>query len=418
MDRNAGLQQLTVTLAVADPHAVGMLRTHLSRMGATLRDLGADTPAGLVLYESGPCGTPEAVAEEMGPVISLMESPEVTEVFLLAPNPDPALLIEAMRLGVKEFLSLPVSEEELLAAMGRYRERRIRNMTVPSGTSPASEGRQGGLIVVAGSKGGIGTTSIAVNLAAELQASGHRTALLEMTPTYGDVAMFLDIEARYHWGEAFRNLDRLDFAFLSSLMTRHTSGLHVLTAPSQYEEAGDVSPDAMDVFLRQMREGYDFTVVDLGGYLEDLAFMVMKSATRLLLVADLSLPSLASLKQLTEGLERLGTVGSDKIGLVFNRVVKKVAVTVDEAEDIIGRKAFWQIPDDYQAVLSSINQGLVLRDTAPKSQVTKAVTKLAAAVAGERRAEKKTSKGPKSAGRGSFSFLRRGGANPKAGGEA
>lgn len=292
------------------------------------------------------------------------------ELFVLGPADDPELLRQAMRDGVREFLFKPLQRSELLEAVERSLNRRASRLQ-----------DLGELLAVAGSKGGVGATTVAVNLAVELAQNlgptGKPVALVDMNTAFGDVPLFLDLDPVHHWGEIFQNTDRLDATFLMSLLTRHGSGLAVLSAPDRMDMDFDMPAEALGKLLTLLREHFAYTVVDLGAYLDEVAFTIMAQAGATLLVSALNLPCLASVKRIYEGLDRQDEVDRDSLKLVFNRYLSRSEISVDDAQEILARKAFAMIPNDYEATVSAINQGKPLALAAPKSASAKVLRKLA-----------------------------------------
>lgn len=348
-----------------------------------LRPLSGHGASGLVLFELAPCqggGLDEADLEAIG----ILEATEgVDEVFVLGRGAGESALMQLMRSGVRQYFPLPLeggSGAELRQAVERAAQARTRSQT---------RGAAGGRVInVFGGKGGVGATTVAVNLAAEINrmqaeageegGQSGAVALIEMNPAFSDVSLFLDMEPLYHWGEAVGNVDRLDATFLKSIVSRHPSGLYVLPSPSLLDESVEARPHAVAKLFGLLREVYAYTVVDSGCLMDDLSTHVMELADRSHVVSSLSLPCLANLKKILERVERDEDLDPAALRVVFNRFLSNAEISVDEAEDILGTKAYRLLPNDYASTLSAINQGAPLFAAAPKAAVTKAVRKLAA----------------------------------------
>ena len=147
------------------------------------------------------------------------------------------MLRQAMRIGVKEFFPQPIAEEEVRQALKSFRER--YNPLLRTGVEKPCQ-----VIDLIGCKGGIGTTSIAVNLAMELsrRKGGPSVALVDMNMLFGEISAFLDLKPSYHWGEISRNVERMDATFLSSIMTVHPSGIAYPGFPPTSGRTGEVEP--------------------------------------------------------------------------------------------------------------------------------------------------------------------------------
>ena len=152
------------------------------------------------------------VEKEMAMLESLLKSNEVGAVFLTAENAEPTVLMQAIRLGVNEFFSQPIQTEQVKQALEKIKEKQ-------EDSKLNAEKKFGKVISLFGSKGGVGTTTVAVNLAVSmLQAqSGRSVVLLDMNTLFGEVPLFLEISPKFHWGEITKNIERLDTTFCTPL---------------------------------------------------------------------------------------------------------------------------------------------------------------------------------------------------------
>lgn len=327
---------------------------------------------GACLYEMG-----DDHDSDLARIRRMLYTGLVHEVFVTAGEKSPDLIIAAMRAGASEFLPAPCDDDDLAAALSRFVER----YDAPQTTAPtAAQGEDAGgrIIHVIGGKGGVGATTVAVNLAVELAGGGESVALMDMRVPLGEVPLFLDIEYANTWGEAARDISRLDATFLASLMVRHASGLDILPSPSRPDDAEAVSADAVDALMARLRADYAVTVVDGNPHLDDISVAAMDHADDIYLVCVLSLPCLANVRKLLENFDAMRPGLAGKVRLVVNRHLSKAEISVREAEELLGRKVFWRIENDYAATLSAINQGRPLRQCAPTSPVARSIARLAA----------------------------------------
>ena len=339
---------------------------------------GDDGPAGLVVMELD--GTTKSGLDRAA---NLLKEGRAAEVFVTATVKDPDLIIAAMRAGISEFLPWPVEPADLDAALNRFVERRGHSAPDPR-TEPV--GQQGRVIHVLGVKGGVGATTLAVNLAvqARLANSAQPVALVDAALPVGEIPLFLDLDYTYTWAEAVRDTSRLDATFMESLMVRHDSGLDVLCAPDRIEDAEILNAEGLSAALDLLRRMYSLVVVDGSPYLDDLSLTAVRGADEILLATELSLPGLAVVRRLLESFANMDDGLAAKTRLVVTRHQSKGGITPEEAEQLLGIPVFWKIANDYPGTLEAINQGAPLIQAAPKSPVTKAVAALAAHYAPEK----------------------------------
>jgi len=307
---------------------------------------------------------------------SLIDKRAIGDVFLISEIADPKILMKAMRIGVKEFFPLPIEIAEVKQALQRFKERKKEMVSQVVGKS-------GQIITTFGSKGGVGTTTVAVNLAVtlSLREESPSVALIDMNTLFGEIPLFLEISPQFHWGEITRNIDRLDNAFLSNVLTRHSSGVNILPSPAYLNGHVRPTPEAISRLLDLMKTMFDYVIIDGGQSTDDTSLRIVELSDTLLLITILSLPCLANANKLIKSFIDLGYSNSDRIKVILNRYMKKSEIPLGDAESGINKKLFWVIPNDYRTTMSAINKGKPLAKVAPKAQITQAFGELSGALA-------------------------------------
>jgi len=298
------------------------------------------------------------------------------EVFLTAQAYDAEILMRLMRQGVREFFPQPVSHEEVRMALWRLKTR------LESRLGPMS-GKHGSIIDVFGAKGGVGTTTAAVNIAAACLTlrPGASVALVDMNLPFGEAQLFLDITPKYHWGEVLGNISRLDATYLMSVMSRHPSGLYLLAPPSRLDDLQMATPENISKLLELMRQIFDTVVIDLGMYLDEITLKVMDISDAIVLVCVQNLPCLANVRRFLDNIRQAEAGLDEKLKIVVNRHLRDSDLVVEDMEKALSLPVFWQVPNDYPTTLAAINQGKTLLETAPKAPVTRSLAELARALA-------------------------------------
>ena len=231
-----------------------------------------------------------------------------------------------------------------------------------------------------GSKGGVGTTTVAVNLAASLVKSSPNppsVVLMDMNSLFGEIPIFLNLQPEFNWSEVARNISRLDSHYLMSILSKHKTGMYILPSPTGLDGMGVSTPDFIEKILALMRQVFDFIVIDGGQSLDEVSLKVLEMSDFLFLVAILSLPCLTNVKRLLRTFEKLGYPRNEQVRIIINRYHKKSLISLKDAEAALNQKIFGLIDNDYPSTMSAINQGKTLDLIAPGAEVTKNIKSLA-----------------------------------------
>lgn len=307
-------------------------------------------------------------------------------------------ILQALRAGAKEFLTAPIVLEELLLAMQRLKIARGTPEGGQSMNGPA--GRTESMILsVVGSRGGVGCTSLAVNLGVALaQDKAHSAALVDLDLALGDADVALDLVPDYTLADVAMNIDRLDMTFLRRSLCKHETGLSLLPHPVQMEDISLIHEDHLQRVIGLLRASYTHLVLDLSKRFTPTDLTAMRMSDAILLVAQLELTSLRNVVRMLHTLSNEEGM-ADKIKVIINRVGSEDGeIPLKKAEETIGRPVYWQIPNDFKAMMGARNAGVPLLTYAPKSKAHQAIVALANGLTG------KGPDQPKKEKRGFFSF--------------
>jgi pilus assembly protein CpaE len=306
-------------------------------------------------------------------------------------------ILQALRSGAKEFLTSPVVLEELLTALQRLQRTRVGPDGVGSNGTAKAESL---VIAVAGARGGVGTTSLAVNLGCTLaQDPRAGVALIDLDLALGDADVALDLMPDYTLADVALNIERLDMTFLRRSLSKHSSGLSLLPHPVQMEDVGLIREEHLQRVIGLLRASYTHLVLDLSKGFSPTDVTALRMADVILLVTQLELTSLRNTVRI------LLTLGADavlaeKVKVVLNRVGSDADIGLKKAEDTIGKPIFWQVPNDARSMLESRNAGVPLLQHAPRSKIQQSFVGLAQALSGSAEAQAPAKKER----RGFFSF--------------
>lgn len=309
---------------------------------------------------------------------------------ILTISQDHQALLQSLQRGAKYFLTHPVGLEDMLAALRRA----LGEAGIVIGDQPSlgSISRQSGasqIIAVLGSRGGVGTTSLAVNLAATLATDpSNGVALVDLDLALGDADIAIEVNGMENISIAdlARNIERLDMNFLRRAMVRHDeSGLAILRHPLEIQEIGVLHEGHIERILNLLKISYTHLILDLSKAMLPTDLMAMRLADVILLTAQLELSSLRNVVRLMHLLTHEEGL-ADKVKVVINRVGAEAVeegISLKKAEEVIAQQIFWQVPNDSKAVIAARVAGQPLVRHNPKSRVQQAIVGLAQAISGK-----------------------------------
>jgi pilus assembly protein CpaE len=331
--------------------------------------IGQTNPdVGLVALDSNPDKALELVN-------SLTKSAPECAILVLSSSTDGNLILRTMRAGAKEFLTQPLKPEDLAAALQRVSRQRFG--------SAGGTGRGCSVIAVAGATGGVGTTSLAVNLGCALAANeANSVVLLDLDLCLGDADVFLDTIPEYTLSDVAQNIGRLDLTLLKRSLTKHDTGLYLLPRPVQLEDSRTITSDEMTRVIGLLKASFTHVIVDISKSFSLLDMHVLEQADEVLLVTQLDLPCLRNVVRLVASFKQTGNL-DQKVKIVVNRVGYDTGqISLRKAKETIGREIFWQIPNDYRVMVEVRNNGVPLVQQAPKAAITQSIGQLAGALSG------------------------------------
>lgn len=306
--------------------------------------------------------------------------PEVGAV-LLAVELSTQVLQQALRVGVRDVLSMPIDAKQLVVAIQKIAvglevapPRRTANEPPAASEEYGEPGR---VITVFSTKGGAGKSVISTNLAVALAMHSDRpVCLVDADLQFGDVAVMLKLTPQHTIVDAVAAIDRMDVPLLSSLLTTHEStGLKVLPAPLEPAFADRISAQQVTGLVEVLRSFCAFVVVDTPAYFNDVVLGLVEVSDEIVLVAGMDIPNIKNVKIGLQTLRLLNTP-MEKLRLVLNRADSKVKLDIGEVERTLQIKAEAFIPSDV-IVPQAVNKGVPVVTHAPRSGVAKSLEGLA-----------------------------------------
>jgi pilus assembly protein CpaE len=264
--------------------------------------------------------------------------------------PGHQLLLEAMRSGVQDFLPKPVSADTLTQILSRF----IQDLEVKERPSLDR------LIVVMGSKGGVGATTVTVNLGVQLSTfAKKRVVLLDFARPLGNVHLLLDLHPRFSVRDAVENMDRLDSHFFAGLLTHHKTKLEVLGGISQPEEWQRIAVAPLERVVNVAQNGADFVLMDMGSQFSSEWSPILRMARMVLIVAEANVPALWTLERRLLALKGFG-IEPERARIIINRWHKGDDEALRSIQKDINRPIFACLPNDFRKASQSVNLGTPL----------------------------------------------------------
>jgi pilus assembly protein CpaE len=315
---------------------------------------------------------PDKALELVG---ALTKSAPNCAILVTSSSTDGNLILRTMRAGAKEFLTQPLKAEDLAAALER----------VARGRVGGASGRERGCTVIAvtGATGGVGSTSLAVNLGCSLAANeANSVVLLDLDLCLGDADVFLDTIPEYTLSDVAQNVGRLDLTLLKRSLTKHDTGMYLLPRPVQLEDARLITTDELARVLGLLKASFTHVIIDTSKGFNALDMQVLAEADEVLLVTQLDLPCLRNVVRLLMSFKETGHF-DEKVKIVVNRAGYETGqISLRKAQETIGRDIYWQIPNEYRTMVEVRNNGVPLVQQAPKAAITQSINQLAAALSG------------------------------------
>jgi pilus assembly protein CpaE len=292
-----------------------------------------------------------------------------TPVMVCSDNSERQFLIRAMQLGVREFLALPLVRTELEVALERVFVAQTKRLAEQAGA--------GKVVAVSSLKGGVGVTSVAVNLAVALAENyPERVALVDLGRPFPDVANFLHQPKKASLLDLLENQDHLDPSFIMGAMQFHNAKMAVLHGCSNFKGLDLMKPAALEKIWGNLRQLFTWTVVDLGHWLDEVYLSTANAADRVILLTELTIPDLHHLRELWILFREQG-LKMDRVSVVVNRYNSHNGVGLKDLESINHQPVFCTLPSDYKTISESINLGVPLAEKSPKSKLYRSLQGLA-----------------------------------------
>ena len=295
----------------------------------------------------------------------------LTKIILIVRETSAELLKKAIKLNIYDVLEIPFSYNDIKDTIKRAGE----NIETNIGANITAKAVIPKRITIFGTKGGVGKSFLAANLAVALMDKNKkRVSLIDTNYQFGDIALMLNLQPKYSVYDIIPVIEQLDFNMLDSFLITHSSGVRVLPAPLDISRGAGIKTEMTMKILDVLSRMSDYTIVDTSSYFSDDVLNIFKDTDYLCIISSKDTPSIKNLKIALQILEQL-KFPKENIYIILNRADSKVGITIEEIEETIQRKVDVAIPSD-RIVPISVNKGIPVVMGSPKSPVAKSIYKL------------------------------------------
>ncbi|MGI6685608.1 MAG: AAA family ATPase [Bacillota bacterium] len=303
----------------------------------------------------------------------ILNDPHVS-IIMLSMYSSTEHLKRAMAAGAREYLVMPVVGQELVETIKRvnYTEKMRRHLGQGKKKSATKDSQ---IITVFGSKGGVGKTTLCVNLAAYLADKEKcKVVLVDLDLQFGDVPVFFNVVPRKSIAELVQEKGKLNIQLINNYLITHGSKVKILPAPTKPEYAELVSAESIVNILTVLKENYDYVLIDTPPYFQDTTLSALEISQQILLVMTLDLPAIKNMKLNLDLLHSLNQKSKSK--LILNRATENLGISIKDVEESLDFLIAEKIPSDGKLVVPSVNKGMPFVLSDAKAKTSRAIDRV------------------------------------------
>lgn len=268
-------------------------------------------------------------------------------------------IIKALRLGAKEFLPKPILKDDL-----------IRVLTMLNSVSTENDSSQSKIISVYSNKGGIGKTTIAVNLAAELaRVTKDKVALIDLNLQLGDISTFLNLNPPFDVNYVMRKLvDKSEDILIKGFEKYKDTSLYILADPSYIEQSESITPAMVTTLFAALKKVFSYIVIDMSSSIDPISLKILDSSDWILFTTIVNIPAIRNAQRCLN-LFRSRKYPKDKVKIIINRYMDNDEINLEDIENTLGETIYWKIPNNYFTIMEAINKGETITEINAKSNI-------------------------------------------------
>ena len=269
-------------------------------------------------------------------------------------------IVKALRIGAKEFLPKPIIKEDLLRILSR-----LTNIEEKD-----DENSQAKIITIYSNKGGIGKTTIAVNLALELaKVTKVKVSLVDLNLQLGDVSTFLNLTPAFDVNYVIRNmLDKDESVFLKTFEKYKDTSLYVLADPSYIEQSESISPQQITELFKALKKVFSYIVVDMSANIDANSLKILDCSDWIIFTTIVNIPAIRNAQRCLT-LFRSRRYPKNKVKVIINRFMDNDEIKIEDIENTLGENIYWKVPNNYFTIMEAVNKGMSVAEINAASNV-------------------------------------------------
>ena len=282
-----------------------------------------------------------------------------SKIIITSVNCSTNTIIKARRLGAKEFLPKPLLKDDL-----------VRTVIRLASQSAESAGSESKIITVYSNKGGIGKTTIAVNLASELaKVTKDKVALIDLNLQLGDISTFLNLNPPFDVNYVIqRLLDKDEATLLKAFEKYKNTSMYVLADPSYIEQSESITTQQITKLFRSLKKVFPYIVVDMSSNIDANSLKILDSSDWILFTTIVNIPAIRNCQRCLN-LFNSRRYPKDKVRVVVNRYMENDEIKIEDIENTLGEKVYWKIPNNYFTIMEAINKGVCISEINADSNI-------------------------------------------------
>lgn len=269
-------------------------------------------------------------------------------------------IVRALRLGAKEFLPKPILKEDLNRILVA-----LSNLSADEVLAPAK------VISIYSNKGGIGKTTIAVNLALELaKETKDKVALVDLNLQLGDVSTFLNLNPIFDVNYVIKNLiNKKDNPIIKSLEKYKDTSLYILSDPNYIEQAESITPQQIEMLFEALKKEFTYIIVDMSSNIDENSLKILDCSDWIMFTTIVNIPALRNAQRCLN-LFKTRRYPKNKVKIVVNRYMENDEIKIEDIENTLVEKIYWKVPNNYFTIMEAINKGVSISEVNPSSNIS------------------------------------------------